>query len=56
MLDESGERLVLDDGHLAAVGPQTSRTLTSGPDGLRVLIIGGTPGQAYAPQDWSSGS
>jgi hypothetical protein len=32
-----------------------SRTLKSGPDGLRVLIIGGTPGKAYQPPDWSSG-
>jgi hypothetical protein len=56
VLDDSGERLVLDADHLAAVGPSVSRTLTSGPDGLRVLIIGGTPGQAYEPPDWSSGS
>lgn len=55
VLDESGERLALDTDHLAAVGPSVSRTLTSGPDGLRVLIIGGTPGRAYEPQDWSSG-
>jgi hypothetical protein len=51
---EGGEDLPLDADHLAAVGPGTSRTLTSGPDGLQVLIIGGTPGQPYQAPDWSS--
>jgi uncharacterized cupin superfamily protein len=55
VLDESGERLPLDADHLAAVGPSMARTLTSGPDGMRVLIVGGTPGQPYEPPDWSSG-
>jgi uncharacterized cupin superfamily protein len=55
VLDEDGSELLLDADRLAAVGPGVSRTLKSGPDGLRVLIIGGTPGKAYQPQDWSSG-
>src|SRR3954452_23181601 len=55
VVDETGERLPLDADHVAAVGPGTSRTLTSGPDGLRVLIVGGTPGAAYEPPAWSSG-
>jgi uncharacterized cupin superfamily protein len=54
VLDATGERLVLDADHVAAVGPTTARTVTSGPDGLRVLIVGGTPGQAYVAPDWSS--
>ena len=54
VLDEDGTELPLDAQQLAAVGPGVSRTLRSGPDGLRVLIIGGTPGQAYQPPDWSS--
>ena len=37
------------------VGPGTPRVLASGPDGLRVLIIGGVPGEAYVAPDWSSG-
>jgi uncharacterized cupin superfamily protein len=52
VLDESGERLPLDDEHLAAVGPGTSRALASGPEGLRVLIVGSTPGRAYEPVDY----
>src|SRR2546422_6031742 len=46
VIDATGERLPLDADHLAAVGPSVGRTVTSGPDGLRVLIVGGTPGQA----------
>jgi uncharacterized cupin superfamily protein len=52
VLDESGERLPLDDEHLAAAGPGTSRALASGPDGLRVLIVGSAPGRAYEPVDY----
>jgi uncharacterized cupin superfamily protein len=55
VLDDTGERLPLDAGHLAAVGPSVARTLTSGPDGLRVLIVGGAPGKPYEPLAWSSG-
>ena len=55
VLDATGERLVLDAEHLVAVDPADARTLTSGPEGVRVLIIGGAPGRAYEAQDWSSG-
>ncbi len=48
------ERLPLDADHLVKVDAGTERVLSSGPDGLRALIIGGTPGQAYDPPDWSS--
>jgi uncharacterized cupin superfamily protein len=54
VLDEDGTELPLDADRLAAVGPAVSRTLKSGPEGLRVLIIGGSPGKAYEPPDWSS--
>jgi len=49
------ERLPVDPDHVVAVGPGRSRAVGAGPDGLRLLIIGGVPGQAYAPQAWSSG-
>jgi hypothetical protein len=29
--------------------------LTSGPDGLRVLCVGGVPGAPYAAPEWTSG-
>jgi uncharacterized cupin superfamily protein len=54
VLDDDGTELALDGDQLAAVGPGVSRTLRSGPQGLRVLIVGGTPGRAYEPPSWSS--
>jgi uncharacterized cupin superfamily protein len=54
VLDDDGTELALDGDRLAAVGPGVSRTLKSGPQGLRVLIVGGTPGSAYEPPAWSS--
>jgi mannose-6-phosphate isomerase-like protein (cupin superfamily) len=53
-VDIEDERLPLDADHLVRVDPGTARVLTSGPDGLRVLCIGGTPGGPYEPQEWSS--
>ena len=60
-LDGSGavvigdERLPLDPEHLVRVDAGTGRVLTSGPDGLRVLCIGGVPGRAYEPPVWTTG-
>jgi hypothetical protein len=48
VLDEDDTELPLD------AEPGVARKLRSGPDGLRVLIIGGTPGKAYEAPDWSS--
>jgi hypothetical protein len=52
---EGRERLPLDPERAVRVSPGTSRTLASGPDGMRVLIVGGAPGRAYEPPGWSSG-
>src|SRR3954462_14405243 len=52
---EERERLALDPECAVRVGPETARVLASGPDGMRVLIIGGVPGQPYEGPDWSSG-
>jgi uncharacterized cupin superfamily protein len=49
-----GERLPLDGDHLVRVDAGTDRVLSSGPDGLRVLCIGGVPGGVYEPPEWSS--
>ena len=54
ILDEDGERLEVSPERVVAVGPGRSRALAGGPDGLRVLIVGGTPGSAYDPPAWSS--
>ena len=52
---EQEESLTLDTDHIVAVSPEVERTLTSGPEGLRALCIGGTPGKAYAAPDWTEG-
>jgi hypothetical protein len=49
-----GEQLPLDGEHLVCVEPGTGRVLSSGSEGLRVLIIGGVPGGVYTPPEWSS--
>jgi hypothetical protein len=53
-VDIEDARLPLDAEHFVRVDAGTARVLTSGPDGLRVLCIGGIPGRAYEPQEWSS--
>lgn len=45
----------LDPEHLVRVDAGTGRVLTSGPDGMRVLIVGSVPGAAYEPPDWTDG-
>jgi hypothetical protein len=54
VIDDRGERLPLDREHLVRVDAGTARTLASGPEGLRVLCVGGTPGSAYEPPDWTT--
>ena len=44
----------LDADHLVVVDPGTARVLRSGPDGLRVLCVGGVPGGVYERPEWSS--
>jgi mannose-6-phosphate isomerase-like protein (cupin superfamily) len=46
-LEAGDEKVALTAGTLVRVGPSTRRKLVPGPDGLTVLAIGGTPGQAY---------
>jgi hypothetical protein len=52
VVEDGGERLDLDAEHLVAVGPGTSRALASGPEGLRVLIVGAAPGRGYEPVEY----
>jgi len=33
--------------HVARVGPEVKRKVTPGPDGIRLLVIGATPGAPY---------
>lgn len=42
-------RLEVETGEMIRVTPQTKRQFHPGPEGLRVLALGGTPGKAYEP-------
>jgi hypothetical protein len=46
-MDIEGERVELDGDTLIRVGADAKRKLYSGPQGLRLLAIGGSPGKAY---------
>jgi mannose-6-phosphate isomerase-like protein (cupin superfamily) len=46
-LDVDGERYPIDQDHIVRVGPTVKRKVVPGPDGIRLLAIGGTPGEAY---------
>jgi hypothetical protein len=46
-------RFALDPDHLVRVDAGVDRVLTSGPDGLRVLCIGGVPGAPYVAPEWT---
>ena len=55
LIGEERERVPLDPDRAVRVAPATSRILASGPGGMRVLIVGGVPGEAYVAPEWSSG-
>jgi mannose-6-phosphate isomerase-like protein (cupin superfamily) len=46
-IEIEGERVELDDDTLVRVGPKTRRKVFAGPQGLRMLAIGGSPGKPY---------
>jgi mannose-6-phosphate isomerase-like protein (cupin superfamily) len=46
-LEADGEQYELSPDHIVRVGPSVKRKVTPGPDGLRLLALGATPGEAY---------
>ena len=46
-IDIEGERVDLDGDTFVRVGPAARRKVYSGPEGLRMLAVGGAPGEAY---------
>jgi mannose-6-phosphate isomerase-like protein (cupin superfamily) len=47
--DVEGERVHLGPEAAIRVGASTHRRVLPGPDGVRLLVIGGVPGEAYSP-------
>jgi quercetin dioxygenase-like cupin family protein len=51
---EGAEPVQLTPGEtLARVGPSARRRVVAGPDGIRLLIVGGVPGNAFTPTDFT---
>jgi len=46
-MDVAGERVELDGGTLVRVASGTNRKVHAGPQGIRMLVIGGCPGEVY---------
>jgi uncharacterized cupin superfamily protein len=49
-IESNGQRTALARGALVRVGPSTKRKIAPGPNGIVLLVIGGTPGKAYTPK------
>jgi quercetin dioxygenase-like cupin family protein len=47
------EEFDLEPGVFARVGPGQQRKLVTGPDGARILVLGGMPGKVYEPPEWT---
>jgi mannose-6-phosphate isomerase-like protein (cupin superfamily) len=52
-IEVEGERFTLDDNHIARVGVEAKRKIWPGPDGVRLVVISGRPGEAYEAPDIS---
>ncbi len=50
-IEIEGERHPLDADHVVRVGSGVKRKVWPGPDGIRMLIVGGVPGSAYEAPD-----
>src|SRR3954447_12254519 len=50
-IEVDGERVPIDAETIVRVGPAARRKIWPGPEGIRVLALGGMPGQAYEPPD-----
>jgi len=46
-VEADGEQYPLDSEHVVRLAPDVKRKVTPGPDGLRLLALGATPGRAY---------
>jgi mannose-6-phosphate isomerase-like protein (cupin superfamily) len=50
-IEIDGERFPLDADHVIRISAGTKRKIWPGPDGVRLLALGGVPGEAYEPPD-----
>jgi mannose-6-phosphate isomerase-like protein (cupin superfamily) len=50
-IDVDGERVQIDPDTVIRVGPGSKRKITPGDQGVRLLALGGSPGNVYEPPD-----
>ena len=48
------QRLPIGEGMLIRIDAGVGRRLASGPDGVRIMCVGGVPGGVYQPPDWTT--
>jgi mannose-6-phosphate isomerase-like protein (cupin superfamily) len=48
-----GQEFALEPGVFARVGKGERRRIVPGPKGVRILALGGVPGQAFQPAEWT---
>jgi hypothetical protein len=51
--DIDGERVHAEPETAIRVAPTTKRQILPGPDGVRILAVGGVPGGTYQPPDFT---
>jgi hypothetical protein len=52
-LEVDGERMPLDGDQIVRVGPVEKRKVWVGPEGIRLLVLGGVPGRVYSAPEVS---
>jgi mannose-6-phosphate isomerase-like protein (cupin superfamily) len=52
-IEVEGERIALDPDTIVRVGPGASRRIFAGPEGVRILALGGVPGAVYEAPEFS---
>ncbi len=52
-IEIDGERFPLDQDHIARVAWESKRKVWPGPGGIRLLALGGSPGELYEAPDLS---
>ena len=52
-IEIDGERFPLDPDHMARIAAGTKRKVWPGPEGIRMVIVGGVPGAVYEAPDVS---
>ncbi len=52
-LTAAGEQHLLEPGVYARVGPSETRTVVTGESSATILVLGGTPGEAFTVTQWT---